>query len=750
MKLVIVESPTKAKTISRFLGKDFKIKSSFGHIRDLPAKELGVDIENNFTPKYIIPSKALARVRELKKMAKEAEKVILATDEDREGEAISWHLLSALGLKETSSERITFHEITKQAIEKALKNPRTIDTHLVDAQQARRILDRLIGYKLSPFVAKKVRKGLSAGRVQSVAVRLIAEKEKAIKTFQPQEYWEIEASFQQQTAHEASATNFIGKLWKYNQKLLDKYYVKNQTEAETIKSFLEKSNFAIKSIVKKQTKKTPPPPFTTSTLQQIAGSAFGFSPKRTMQIAQQLYEGIALENNQALGLITYMRTDSTNLSLESVIAAKKKIEEMFGKKYALETHRIYKTKSKNAQEAHEAIRPTFPDKDPEEVKPFLTTEQYKLYKLIWSRMIASQMAAAIFDSTTVEILAQENQQPESYSLKTKGSIIVFDGYLKLTNTTHTEDILLPELQESEPLNLLNIKTEQKFTQPPSRYSEASLVKALEENGIGRPSTYAPTITTIQDRGYVQKDEQKKLFPTEVGLLVNDLLVEHFSQIVDYKFTAQMEKNLDDVAIGKKNWVGIVSDFYLPFAKNLKEKSSQIQKVQTSIGRACPECGADLVERYGKFGKFIACSNYPNCKYTEKSEEEKKEEQQIKASSGASQDNIICDKCGAPMTLKKGPYGSFLGCSRYPECKNIKKIETKTGVFCPLCGKDIIERKSKKGRLFYGCSGYPNCKFVLWSKPTGEKCPQCKSLLVYGPKNTIKCSNQECAYKKEAL
>lgn len=743
MKLVIVESPTKAKTISKFLGRDFKIKSSFGHIRDLPTKELGVDVENRFAPTYEIPAKAATRVKELKKLAKEAELVILATDEDREGEAISWHLVSALNLKNQTIQRITFHEITKNAITKALENPRQIDMHLVDAQQARRVLDRLVGYKLSPLLWKKVRRGLSAGRVQSVAVRLIVEREREIEAFKADEYWEISVLLENQKQIEITA-----KLWKDNGKLLKKLDVKNAEQAQQIKEFLESAQYKVVNITKKEISKNPPPPFTTSTLQQAAGSFLGYTTKQTMMLAQQLYEGIPLENKQPVGLITYMRTDSTNLSLESLVAAQKEISKRFGEKYALPSPRFYKTKSKSAQEAHEAIRPTFLDKDPESVKQYLDPKQYKMYRLIWNRTMACQMAAAQIDSTTAEIEAAHPGKTDTYSLKASGSVIRFEGYLKLTGSGQ-EDNLLPELEENEPLKLLSVQSQQKFTQPPSRYSEPSLVKALEENGIGRPSTYAPTITTVQDRGYVQKDENKKLFPTEIGFLVNDLLVEHFNTIVDYQFTAKMEEELDEIAEGKENWVKVMAKFYGPFAEILKQKNVEIKKVEKKVDRPCPECKAELVEKFGRFGKFIACSNYPTCKYTEKSEEDKQQDAEVKKNLGNEKGEIICDQCGAPMVIKRGPYGVFLGCSRYPECKTIKKIENKVGVACPLCGKDIVEKRSKKGRSFYGCSGYPACTFVSWGKPNGEICPNCKSLLVFGPKGMIKCSNKECTYQKES-
>lgn len=741
MKLVIVESPTKAKTITRFFENEYKVTSSYGHVRDLPASKIGVDIKNNFKPEYAIPEKAEDRVKKLKALAAKADLIILATDEDREGEAISWHLVSVLGLKNKKTQRIAFHEITKKAVKEALDNPREINLDLVDAQQARRILDRLVGYKLSPFLWTKIRRGLSAGRVQSVAVRLIVEREREIKKFKPQEYWEITTELK-----DKKENKLIAKIWKDDGNLIKKMDVKNKKESDGIRKALESSKYQIEKITKKEISKNPSAPFITSTLQQAAHNFFGYSAKQIMRLAQQLYEGIPLEGKKSTGLITYMRTDSTNLSLESMVAAKKKITKLFGKEYALDNPRFYRTKSKGAQEAHEAIRPTFIDKDPESIKKYLDPQQFKLYQLIWNRAVASQMAAAKIDSTTLEISA--NSKNKKYSLKASGSIVKFKGYMKLTSKNQ-EDNLLPDLKEKDLLDLIKVIADQKFTQPPARYSEATLVKEMEKNGIGRPSTYAPTISTIQDRGYVEKDENKKLAPTEIGFLVSDVLVKHFKEIVDYKFTAEMEDDLDKIAGGKKKWQKVISNFYVPFSKNLKEKTKEVKKedFQKKLGRKCPKCKSGLVEKFGRFGKFIACANYPDCKYTEKSVEDKKIEKEIRKDEGNKKGEIICDKCGAPMEIKNGPYGMFLGCSKYPDCKNIKKIENKIGVKCPECGKDIAEHKSKKGRVFYGCTGYPKCKFALWSKPNGDKCPKCKSLLVFGAKNTLRCSNKECKFTK---
>lgn len=756
MNLVIVESPTKAKTISRFLKRsEFKITSSFGHVRDLPKKGLGIDVENNFEPEYVITEKAEKTVKELKKVAKDANLIILATDEDREGEAISWHLVSALNLKNKKTQRITFHEITKTAIEKALKNPREIDINLVNAQQARRILDRLVGYKLSPLLWSKIRLGLSAGRVQSVAVRLIVEREDEIKAFEPQEFWEINAQLKSKinpeySGQKSKTEEFEARLWKENNEIIKKLGIKTKEHADKIKNFLEKAILNIEKINKKEVSKNPFPPYITSTLQQAANSYLGYSAKQTMRIAQQLYEGIALENKRATGLITYMRTDSLSLSKEAVAEIRTVIKEKFGEKYVPETAKIYKTKSKGAQEAHEAIRPTSAKLTPEYLQQFLDSKQYRLYKLIWDRTVASQMASAKMDSTSVEIKATQKNENENYWLKATGSIIKFDGYLALTGSKR-EDAILPELKENETVDLIKINSEQKETQPPSRYSEATLVKVLEEHGIGRPSTYAPTISTIQDRGYVEKDENKKLFPTETGVVVNTLLVKHFDKIVDYEFTAELEKHLDEIAEGKKEWTTVIKNFYKPFMTNLNNKDKEIQKqdFQKKLDKKCPQCKSDLVEKFGRFGKFIACSNYPECKYTEKTFEDKKQEKEIQKQEGGKGGKIICEKCGKEMEVKRGRFGMFIGCTGYPECKNIKKVENKTGITCPKCGKDIVERKSKKGRVFFGCNGYPKCDFAVWNKPTGEKCPKCKSLLVLGAKDTIQCSNKECDFKKDS-
>lgn len=678
MQLVIVESPTKSRTISRFLGKDFKVMASFGHVRDLPKRELGVDVEHGFEPKYIIPTKAKKVVSELKKESAKADTTILATDEDREGESIAWHLQEALKLK--NPQRIVFHEITKTAIEKALESPRHIDINLVDAQQARRILDRLVGYKISPFLWKKVAKGLSAGRVQSVAVRLIVEREREIEKFIPTEYWGIEALLKKENKE------FNTSLVKKDGKSVDKLEIKNKAEADKILQDLNATSYIVESVEKKETKRNPPPPFTTSTMQQAAWQRFKFSAKMTMSLAQKLYEE---------GNITYHRTDSLNLAESALTAAKSFILEKYGNNYWAGKIVKYKTKATQgvprAQEAHEAIRPTYADKSPESLKG-IDARQLKLYTLIWQRFIASQMAPAVFDSVSADINAK------NYTFRANGQTLKFDGFLKVYPTKF-EQTLLPDLEKNDKLDLLKLESIQHFTEPPARYTEASLVKTLEKHGIGRPSTYAPIISTIRDRNYVSENDQKRLFPSEMGVIVNDVLVKNFPEIVDVDFTAKMEKELDEVAEGKDTWEKTCRDFYKPFAKNLEEKYKEVVKsdLTQKTDKICPKCGAPLIERLGRFGRFYACSKFPECKHTESIE-------------------------GDPDTLN-------INC---PKCKEGK----------------ITGKRTKKGKTFYGCNRFPKCDFALWDKPVNEICPKCDSLLIEKGKNKIKCSNKECDYVKE--
>ncbi|MBI2635111.1 MAG: type I DNA topoisomerase [Parcubacteria group bacterium] len=671
MKLVIVESPTKARTISQFLGSDFKVESSYGHVRDLPEKKLGIDIIKNFEPQYVILPKAKKRVADLKSEAKKSEKVILATDEDREGEAISWHLVSALGLEKKPHERIVFHEITKSAIEEALKNPRGIDMRLVDAQQARRILDRLVGYKLSPFLWKKVARGLSAGRVQSVAVRLVVEREKEVLNFKPEEYHSIYAVLRksrisnfQFPISNSKEGEFLANLIKIGEKRLEKFGIKTADDAKKIISDLDGADYSVEKITKKEMKRQPLPPFTTSTLQQTAFSKFGFGARQTMVVAQQLYE---------TGFITYMRTDSVNLSKESVTAAFKEIEKLFGKNYLLPEPRIFKTKSKSAQEAHEAVRPTQSSTNPDSLKDKLTPQQFKLYDLIWRRFLATQMPTAVFEATSADISA-ERKSKENYVFRATGNVLKFDGFLKVY-PMKTAETNLPNLLENEELKLKELKSEQHFTEPPARYNEASLIKALEEHGIGRPSTYAPTLATIQARRYVIKDEQKRLKPTDIGILVSDILVLHFPKVVDIKFTAKMEEDLDDIADGKKKWQPVIKEFWEPFKENLDKKSTELSKSELATEATelkCPECGKPVIIRMGRYGKFYACTGFPACKYTANLEKPSSAE----ATEGK-EDLGACKKCD-------------------------------TG--------QIVKRRTRKGKTFWGCSSYPQCDWATWQNP----------------------------------
>jgi len=684
MNLIIVESPTKANTIANFLGPKYRVLSSYGHVRDLPKSELGVDVEKDFQPKYVIPLKAKKTISLLKKELQKADEIILATDEDREGEAISWHLASALGLNgEKKYQRIVFHEITKQAIEEALNNPRKIDLNLVDAQQARRVLDRIVGYKLSPFLWKKVARGLSAGRVQSVAVMLVVKREREIEKFIPQEYWSVEAKL----SEEKTKKEFVASLVKKDDKPLDKLEIKNKEEADKIINDLTGAQYRVVDIEKKEVKRNPPPPFTTSTLQQEAWRRFKFSAKFTMQLAQRLYEN---------GSITYHRTDSLNLSELSLFAAKNFIEKNYGEKYWAGYLRRFKTKSKGAQEAHEAIRPSYPDKTPSSLlggkkKDRMAEAQLKLYGLIWSRFIACQMNQAVFDTTTIDIQAQ------NYTFRINGQTLKFDGFLRVYPIKF-EEAELPVLEKEEILKLIELLHSQHFTQPPARYNEATLIKALEEDGIGRPSTYAPILSNIQDKNYIEKNDQKRFQPTEIGTVVSDILVAHFPEIVDVKFTAGMEENLDQVAEGKKEWTGVIRDFYQPFSENLEKKYQEVSKkdvTETPTKKTCPKCKSPLLIRLGKYGKFYACSAFPKCRHTESLEE-----------------NALKIKC--------------------PKCKKGK----------------LVEKRTKKRKIFYGCNQFPKCDFALWDKPIEKFCPKCKSILVKTKREQTKCSNKECDYKIE--
>jgi DNA topoisomerase-1 len=749
MNLIIVESPTKAKTISKFLGSDFQVESSYGHIRDLPKSKMGIDTENNFQPSYVIPTKARKAVNKLKKLSEKASLVVLAPDEDREGEAIAWHLVEALQLPSEKTKRIAFHEITETAIKEALNNPREIDMKMVNAQQARRILDRLVGYELSPFLWKKVAKGLSAGRVQSVAVRFIVEREREIQAFVPEEYWTITAYLNQKEKEK----NFLeAKLNKIQGKTIKKLGIKSEEEKNKIIKDLEGAKYVVANIVKKETSKKPPAPFTTSTLQQTANRWLGFSSKQTMTIAQRLYEGIQVKGEGQVGLITYMRTDSMNLSQNFLGQAGKYLKQNLGNKYAPASPRVFKTKSKNAQEAHEAIRPTNIFWDPESLKSSLDTGQYKLYKLIWQRSLATQMPPAKMDSTTLDIDATDT----AYQFRATGQVLKFDGYLKIY-PEQSKELQLPKVTKGEELDLKDLLGEQHFTKPPARYSDAGLVKEMENYGIGRPSTYAPIISTVIARNYVNRDDNKKLAPTDIAFVVNDLLVKHFSQIVDYEFTAQMETDLDDVATGNKEWQPVVGQFYEPFHKNLLSKYEEISKndimPEEKSEEKCDKCGSQMIVKTGRYGKFLACSGFPDCKNIKPLDENGKKDKSNEDVEKLRKKykNEVCDKCGSPMDIKNGKFGPFLACTAYPKCKNIKNIkenDNSTGITCPECGKGKIVKKRSKRGVFYACDQYPECKTIFPGKPLEEKCPQCGKIMVEDQKGNVKCSNKECGYKKE--
>lgn len=740
MKLIIVESPTKARTISKFLNKDYRVESSFGHVRDLPAREMGIDIEHDFQPKYVTPLKAKKTVSTLKTAAAKADAVILASDEDREGEAIAWHLAQVLKLDADKTERIVFHEITKPAILQALEKPRHIDQNLVDAQQARRILDRLVGYELSPFLWKKVAKGLSAGRVQSVAIRLIVEREREIQAFKAQEYWTVSARLQ----GGADLTEYEAELFRLNGKNFNKLEISEEI-ADKTKEELESAVCKIIKIEQKNISKNPGAPFTTSTLQQGANRHLGFSAKQTMTVAQKLYEQ---------GYITYMRTDSLNLSPQFLTEAHDYLEKQLGKDYILSSPRIFKTKGKNAQEAHEAIRPTAAHSSPEILKAKLDHNAYRLYKLIWERSLATQMPAAKLSATTIDTEAACNNG-QKHILRANGQILLFDGYLRVYPEKTTEQ-KLPALKEKEDVKLLAVKTEQHATKPPARYSDASLVKDLEKYGIGRPSTYAPTINTIITRNYVARNQDKRLQPTDIAMVVNDLLVEHFPKIVDYNFTAGMENDLDAVAEGKKPWQPVIADFYQDFHDNLQKKYDNIKKSdimpEEKSEEICDKCGAPMIIKTGRYGKFLACSGFPDCRNIKKMNGENTAKQEDPALNALQEKyrGSVCDKCGAEMKVRSGKYGPFLACGAYPKCKNIKNISDNGGdgkeIVCPACKTGKIVKKFSKRGVFYACNNYPDCKNAYWGQPTGDKCPDCGSLLIKDKTGQTVCSDKGCGYQ----
>lgn len=689
-KLVIVESPAKARTVGRFLGNDYTVKASVGHVRDLLRSQLSVDVDNNFKPKYRVPNEKRPVVKELKELAKKAEEIYLATDPDREGEAIAWHLLESADIDPKLAQRVVFHEITDTAVADAFAHPRGINMDLVDAQQARRVLDRLVGYNLSPLLWRKVRSRLSAGRVQSVALRLVVEREREIQAFVPKEYWSIEAEFQPEGLKET----FIAKLAKID---TQDPVLENEAGVKPILEDMEKAPYVITKIKRGERKRAPTPPFTTSTLQQDASRRLGYTARRTMALAQQLYEGIDIGEGGSVGLITYMRTDSTNIADMAQSEARQFISERYGDSFLPAEPPKYKTKTRGAQEAHEAIRPTSTLRQPDIIKEYLNRDQFRLYQLIWQRFVASQMNPAIFDTLSVEVTGKT--PGHEYLLRASGSTVRFLGFLIVYEEVKDEDQAADEengearipadIAEGQNQRLVRLKPEQHFTQPPPRYSEATLVRTLEEYGIGRPSTYAPILGTIQQRGYVVRDG-KRLTPTETGMLVNDLILEHFPEVLDYGFTAHMEEDLDRIATGEQNWVGTIREFYDPFSKLLAKAEAEMPEMNMGpepIGRECPDCGHELVIRWGRYGKFISCSNFPECRHTE----------------------------------------AWL---------------EKIGVLCPKDKGEIVERKTRKGRTFYGCANYPNCDFTSWKQPIPTPCPECGGLLVIANKNFAQCLSCE--------
>jgi DNA topoisomerase-1 len=721
--LVVVESPAKARTISGILGREYEVRASVGHVRDLPKSTLGVDVERGFEPKYVVPREKSRAVREIRQAAAEATAVFLATDPDREGEAIAWHLIKAASLEGKPHRRVVFHEITAEAVRRAFDDPRDIDMQLVDAQQARRVLDRLVGYRLSPFLWRQVRRGLSAGRVQSVALRMVVEREREIQSFVPKEYWNIDAQLAK--TQDGPGQEFRARLAGYVGDKKGKLEIESQIEAERLLALLKSAAYRVLAIQRKAQSRRPAPPFITSTLQQEASRRLGFSAKRTMAVAQQLYEGLALGAEGEVGIITYMRTDSTQVAETARSEARQYIAGKFGKGFVPPSPREYRKKVKGAQEAHEAIRPTSVAREPESIRRHLKGDQYRLYALIWRRFVASQMADARFDQTTVEIEAAPEDGSKPLLLRAVNTQLRFPGYRQLYEESgdngEEEDEgknPLPDLVADDALLLIELLPEQRFTEPPSPYSEASLVRALEEKGIGRPSTYAPTMATIQERGYVGK-EGRYLHPTDLGFVVNDLLVEHFPEFVDERFTAEMEEELDEIARGERPWEPVVEQFYRPLERALdaaKEATPQRQVTEEK----CEKCGLPMVVRWGRRGRFLACSGFPQCRNSRPLEGQEEPEPEPT--------DEKCDECGAAMVIRSGRFGRFLACTRYPECKGRRPILTKVGVHCPRCGGDLVERRSRKGRVFYGCANYPKCDFVVWSRPLAQACPQCGGLL----------------------
>jgi DNA topoisomerase-1 len=750
-KLIIVESGAKATTIENILGKDYKVMSCKGHVKDLPKSKIGIDIENDFDPTYVSTEDQEKTLSALKKAAKGAELVYLATDPDREGEAISKHLLEELA-DDVGIKRITFNEITSGAVRAAVENPRDIDMDLVYAQTARRVLDRLVGYQISPVLWKKVARGLSAGRVQSVAVRLVVEREEEIEAFVPVEYWTLDAIFSGEAKTDFPAALVAiegedGKLTKLRSENTKKKYdhiVSTAEEAERIRDDILKQAYAITGIERKKKKRSPRPPFITSSLQAMANRRFGYSGRRTMVIAQQLYEGIDL-NGERVGLITYMRTDSTRVASGAIEDARKHIDNEFGDKYIPEKPRFFKGR-KGAQDAHEAIRPTSVGRTPKSVKKFLTTDQFKLYDLIYRRFVASQMNEALFETTGVDIIGG------AYHFRANGSVMKFDGYLKLFPEDIEDDVILPELKENEQLDLVEITPNQHFTKPPPRYNDASLIRELEKLGIGRPSTYAPIVSTIINRKYIER-VSRAFYPTELGRFVNAMLVNAFPDILNVGFTAQIEDELDKVEDGEMEWRDVLAEFYEPFQQDLATAEDKMDEVRDNAREetdvVCDKCGGKMVVKWGRFGKYLACENDPECKNTKNFVRNEDGELVIEEEPETDE---VCENCGKPMAVKNGRYGKFLACTGYPDCKTTKPIQKKVDAVCPLCGGQIVERKAgkgkMKGRTFYGCANYPECTFAAPDIPVPEPCPECDYKYLLKRKSGLYCHNKDCGYGKK--
>ena len=739
--LVIVESPTKVRTLKRYLGNDYEIMASVGHVKDLPQKRLGVDKENDFEPEYVVIRGKGKILKQLKSAASKVKDIYLAPDPDREGEAIAWHIAQELKKAKGNGKRfhrVLFNELTRKAIIEALKSPTTLNKNRFESQQARRILDRLVGYEISPLLWEKVRRGLSAGRVQSVAVRLICDREREIQNFVPEEYWSITA-----TLEGREPPPFEAKLLKKKSRAIK---IENEKKAKEVLEVLKGQEFRVERVKRVERKKNPSPPFITSTLQQAAARQLGFSAKKTMMLAQRLYEGVDLGEEGPVGLITYMRTDSVRIADEAVRQAREFISEYYGERYLPKRARAFK-KGKQAQDAHEAIRPTLVSRTPEKISSFLDKDLLRLYTLIWQRFVACQMAPAIYDQTTVDIRSGD------FLFRAVGSVLKFEGFMKVYGknvSLDDEDKLLPPMKEGDLLTLHKLEPKQHFTQPPPRYSEASLIKALEEKGIGRPSTYATILSTIQDKNYV-KLENRRFYPTELGFLVTDLLISHFPEILDTAFTAEMEQGLDKVEEGKVSWVELLRKFYDTFSKRLdsaKENMESVKRNGVATDIKCGKCGANMVIKYGRTGEFLACSAFPSCKNTMNFKRDE-DGTIIPLKDEPEPTDFKCEKCGSKMVKKRGKFGEFLACSAYPECKNTMPIPT--GVSCPRegCDGEIVQKSSRRGKVFFGCSNFPKCDFAIWDRPISEKCPICNSpyLLekIKGDEIQYVCPRKGCGY-----